>query len=546
MLHTLGVPAMSDLAHVPLALAAVTHDALPLQFTILFVALIASAISSASETALTSVNRIRIKNLAEDGDARAIQIERLLEKPNVFLTTILVVNNVAVILASSMATVIALSLSPQWGEVLATTIISLVVLIFCEVTPKNAAVQNAEAWARGLIPLISGLAWLLRPVIALLNGITAALLRLFGISQHRTGPSVTEEELRLMVNVGEEEGVVEEGERTMIHHIFELSETTVREVMVPRIDMVSLEGEATLSEAVDIINQVGFSRIPVYEETIDNIIGVLYAKDVLPLLRGGVMDRAVREIVRPAYFVPESKKLDDLLHELQNQHVHMALVIDEYGSVSGLVTIEDLVEEIIGDIQDEYDREEREYEQISPMEYIINGQMNLDDFNELTGMELEGGEEYDTVGGFMLAQLDKIPVVGDVVRTEDVTLTVLALHGRRISKIQAVLARPGDTSVRPPAPPTVAAGDQNATTDLLDQEENAPNPAADAESAIAEAPPDRDRANTPPTAFPVAPFPPPRPAAKPPTPRADAPGVAASPTRDFARAHSPRRRARHR
>jgi putative hemolysin len=543
---------MSDLGPVPLVLGAVNHDALPLQFAILFVALIASAISSASETALTSANRIRIKNLAEDGDPRAQQIERLLEKPNVFLTTILMVNNVAVILASSMATVIALSLSPQWGEVLATIILSLVVLVFCEVTPKNAAVQNSEKWARGLIPLIAGAAWLLRPVIALLNGITAGISRLLGIPLHRVGPSVTEEELRLLVNVGEEEGVVEEDERTMIHHIFELSETTVREVMVPRIDMVALEGDATLSEAVDVINRVGFSRIPVFEETIDNIIGVLYAKDVLPQLRAGVTDRPVREIVRPAYFVPESKKLDDLLHELQNQHVHMALVIDEYGSVSGLVTIENLVEEIIGDIQDEYDREEREYEQISPVEYIVNGQMNLDDFNELMGVELEGGEEYDTVGGFMLAQLDKIPVVGDVVRTEDVTLTVLALHGRRISKIQAVLARPEGTVPPPPAPPAAsddapekptmlpptitAAPLDGSVAPTANDRSAAPNRIAPDEANDTPVPPDEAPNAQPPTS---------RPAAEPPTPRAAAPGVAASPTRDFARAHSPRRRARH-
>ena len=443
----------------PWPLAAVSHDALPLQFVILIVSLIASAISSASETALTSVNRIRIKNAAEEGDSRAQQIEALLAKPNVFLTTILVVNNVAVILASSMATVIALNLSPRWGEVLATVLTSLVVLIFCEVTPKNAAVQNSEAWARTLVPLISGLAWVLRPIIALLNGITNAIMRLLGIPLRRIGPSVTEEELRLLVNVGEEEGVFEEGERTMIHHIFELSETTVREVMVPRIDMITLPAITTLSAAVDLIMEGGMSRIPVYEGTIDNIAGVLYAKDILPELRrgGNESQRLVRDILRPAYFVPESKKLDDLLHELQNQRVHMAIVIDEYGSVAGLVTIEDLVEEIIGDIQDEYDREEREFERLSPSEYIVAAKMNIDDFNELLGVELEAGEEYDTVGGFMLAMLDKIPVVGDVVRTDEVTLTVLATRGRRITKLQAVLVHPGDaTPESPEAPADVA------------------------------------------------------------------------------------------
>ena len=431
---------MSDPFPWPLA---ATTSTLPLQFAILLVSLVASAISSASETALTSINRLRIRNDAEEGDSRSQQIETLLAKPNVFLTTILVVNNVAVILASSMATVIAIALVPKWGEVLATVLTSLVVLIFCEVTPKNAAVQNPEAWAKALVPIISGLAWLLRPIITMFNGITNAILRLLGIPLRRIGPSVTEEELRLLVNVGEEEGVFEEGERTMIHHIFELSETTVREVMVPRIDMITLSAETTLAAAVRLIMEGGMSRIPVYDTSIDNIAGVLYAKDILPeLLNGGDATRVVREIVRPAYFVPESKKLDDLLHELQNQRVHMAIVIDEYGSVAGLVTIEDLVEEIIGDIQDEYDREEREYEQVSPSEYIIAAKMNIDDLNELLGTELEAGEDYDTVGGLMLALLDKIPVVGDVVRTPEMTLTVLATRGRRITKLQAMLTHP--------------------------------------------------------------------------------------------------------
>lgn len=439
---------MSSIGPVPWVVASVNHDALPWQLAVLVLALIASGISSASETALTSVNRIRIKNLAEDGDRPAQQIEKLLAQPNVFLTTILVINNVSVILASSMATAIALSFSPQWGEVLATVIVSLVVLIFCEVTPKNAAVQNSVAWARRLVPLIAGFVVVLRPLIILLNGITAAIMRMLGISAHRTGPSVTEDELRLLVNVGEEEGVFEEGERTMIHHIFELSETTVREVMVPRIDMVTLPATTTLTKAIDIIMQGGQSRIPVYEETIDNIIGVLYAKDILPQLRANHTQVSVRGMVRPAYFVPESKKLDDLLHELQNRRVHMAIVIDEYGSVVGLVTIEDLVEEIIGDIQDEYDREEREYEQIDPCTYLVDAKMNIDDFNELLGVELEPGDEYDSVGGFMIATLDKIPAVGDEVKTTEVILTVQATRGRRILKIRAVLVRPNEPASR--------------------------------------------------------------------------------------------------
>jgi len=252
--------------------------------------------------------------------------------------------------------------------------------------------------------------------------------------KHR-GPFVTEEELRLLVNVGEEEGVLEEEETDMIHSIFEFADTTVREVMIPRIDMVTLESDATVDEAVDLALQGGFSRIPVYEESIDNIIGVLFTKDMLKQLREGHNSLPIRELLRPAYFVPESKKLDDLLHEIRQKRTHMAIVVDEYGSVAGLVTIEDLVEEIVGDIQDEYDREENLYEQVSQFEYIFDAKINLDEFNELMNTDLEN-EGYDTLGGFLLGQLDKIPVAGDTITFKNLTFTVLTTRGLRITKVK--------------------------------------------------------------------------------------------------------------
>ena len=423
---------------------AVSQSTLFTQSFVLLLVLGICAFASAAETALTSVNRIHIKNLAEKGDKRAQQIELLLAKPNVFLTTILVINNVAIIVASSIATVIAIALLPEWGQVLSTIIISIVALVFCEVTPKNAAVQNADSWALAMVPTVAAASWLLQPITTAFNNLTGALLRLAGIPLTRTGPSVTEEELRLLVNVGEEEGTIEEDESNMIHSIFTLSDTTVREVMVPRIDMVTLEVGATLTEAVDLITQGGQSRIPMYEETIDNIIGVLYAKDLLRELRNRNQDAPLHDLVRPAYFVPESKKLDDLLHELQHKRVHMAIVFDESGAISGLVTIEDLVEEIIGDIQDEYDREESVYDQISPTEYIFDAKINIEDFNEVLETSIEPDEDYDSLAGYVLATLDKIPSVGDVVEADGVTLTVLATRGRRITKIKAVLKEPLD------------------------------------------------------------------------------------------------------
>jgi putative hemolysin len=406
-----------------------------IQLIVLIVSLILAATASAAETAFTSINRITLRNLVEEGDEKAKQIEQLIAQPNVFLSTILVVNNVAVIVASSMATVLALHFSPNYGELIATVLGSLVVLIFCEITPKTAAVQNPLRWARALLNPVRGAVWLLRPIVRFLTAITNSLVRLMGGQVRRRGPFVTEEELRLLVNVGEEEGVLEEEETEMIRSIFEFADTTVREVMIPRIDMVMLESDATVDQAVDVALQGGFSRIPVYEENLDNIIGVLYTKDMLKQLREDHNSLPIRGLVRPAYFVPETKKLDDLLREIRQRRIHMVIVVDEYGSVAGLVTIEDLVEEIVGDIQDEYDREENLYEQVSQYEYIFDAKINIDEFNELMDTDLEN-EDYDTLGGFLYAQLDKIPVAGDTITFKNLTFTVLTTRGRRITKVR--------------------------------------------------------------------------------------------------------------
>ncbi|HEU5228928.1 MAG TPA: hemolysin family protein [Ktedonobacteraceae bacterium] len=408
-----------------------------LQLIVMSVALIFCGIASAAETALTSVSRIKLKNLVEEGDRRALEIERVLAEPNTFLSTILVVNSVAVIVASSMATVLALRYSATWGELISSVIISLVVLIFCEITPKTAAVQNPLRWARVLVRPVSAASWLLHPVVWFLSTITSFFVRIMGGHGLHRGPFVTEEELRLLVTVGEEEGVLEEEETEMIHSIFEFADTTVREVMIPRIDMVTLPSDATVTQAVDVALQGGFSRIPVYEVSIgvDEIIGILYTKDMLKQLREGHNTFPIRDLVRPAYFVPETKKLDDLLREIRQNRIHMVMVVDEYGSVAGLVTIEDLVEEIVGDIKDEYDREENLFEKINEHEYIFDAKISIYDFNEVMGTHL-GDTDYETLGGFVYAQLDKIPNAGDTIAYENLTFTVLATRGRRITKIR--------------------------------------------------------------------------------------------------------------
>lgn len=409
-----------------------------LQIIVMLVAFILCALASAAETAFTSVNRIKLKNLAEEGDKQVVKIESLLAKPNVFLSTILIVNRVAVVVASSMATVLALRfLSTSFGDLLSCVVISLVVLIFCEIAPKTAAVQNPLRWSRIFVNPVRAAAWVLRPVVAILSAVTAGIVRLLGGRMRHRGPFITEDELRLLVTVSEEEGVLEEEETEMIRSIFEFADTTVREVMVPRIDMVTLPSTMTVNEAVDLAMQGGFSRIPVYEAStgFDDIVGILYTKDMIRQLRENHGSLPIKGLVREAYCVPETKKLDDLLRELRQSRTHMAMVIDEYGSVAGLVTIEDLMEEIVGDIQDEYDHEEILYEKINENEYIIDAKMSIYDFNDLMDTHMVD-TEYETLGGFVYAQLDKIPGVGDTISFEDLTFVVLATRGRRILKIR--------------------------------------------------------------------------------------------------------------
>lgn len=412
----------------------------------LFVALLVAAASAAAETALTSISHIRMRNLAEEGDVKAQRIRRILEHPDTFLSTILVVSNISVIIASTLATIIAVSVDFSFAEVISTVLLSIIVLIFCEITPKTAAVQNPERVARFLLRPLEFVSAILKYVVIALTGITNGLLRLFGVDARHRGPFMTEDELRLMVEVGKEEGVLEEDEREMIHNVFDLGDTAAREVMVPRIDMVTVEADDALDDATQIITQGGFSRIPVYDDSINDIIGVLYAKDLLRVLASGQAPQKIRQLpLRSAYFVPESKRLDDLLHEMQRQRVHMAVVVDEYGAVVGLVTIEDVVEEIIGDIKDEYDKEEQIFEQVSDTEFLVDAKISVDDLNERIDADLPA-QDYDTLGGFVYTQLDKIPAIGDVVTYKDLTITVLGTKGRRVTKVKIVRESGRDAS----------------------------------------------------------------------------------------------------
>ncbi|TMC26241.1 MAG: HlyC/CorC family transporter [Chloroflexi bacterium] len=407
-----------------------------LELLIIVIALILAALAASAETSLTSISRVRLRTLVEQKVAQAILIERLHREPNAYLSTILIFNTVAIIVASSAATLLALHLYQQRvAEWLISLVLSLVVLVFCEITPKTLALQRSERVALRLARLVAAATWLMRPVVYVLSAITRLILLMLGGRAQVRGPFVTEEELKMLVSVGEEEGVLEEEEREMIHGIFEMGDMRVREVMVPRTDLVAIEVNEPVEKAVELVTKHGHTRIPVYDDNLDHIIGVLYAKDLLRAVVRGEQ-KTLRDIARKPYFTPESNKVQDVLRDLRKNRVHMAIVVDEYGGTAGAVTIEDIIEEIVGPIQDEYDiGEEDEIQFINPNEVVLDGRVSVDDVNELLKLNI-AADDYDTIGGYVLNQLGAAPKVGATLKLGNAELRVEAVQGTRIKKVR--------------------------------------------------------------------------------------------------------------
>ena len=319
-------------------------------------------------------------------------------------------------------------------------LLGLVILVLGELLPSMIALRFSEQLAFALVRPFALVATLISPLTRLVIGLSRLLAGLLGEGPEGGIPLVTEEEIKSMVDAGEEEGFIEADEKEMIYSIFEFGDTLAREVMVPRIDITAIEVGTSITEALGVIMEAGHSRIPVYIETIDNIVGILYAKDLLPLLLHGETDTRLEKVLRRPYFIPETKKVDDLLPDLQQRKVHMAIVVDEYGGTAGLVTIEDLLEEIVGEIQDEYDSEEPIYEIISDDEYVLSARIDLDDLAKLLSTEFPD-EESDTLGGLIYDHLGRVPAPGDVVDYDGLQITVLSVEGRRINKVRVVLDR---------------------------------------------------------------------------------------------------------
>jgi putative hemolysin len=410
-----------------------------------------NAFFAAAEVAIISVRKTRLRQMLDEGVAAARLIHDLAENSSRLLGTIQVgVMLAAFFTAATSAETIVHALSGELRAlpiplladhalplslVLVTVLLALVMLILGELVPKNLALQHSERVAILVAQPLTVIATLFAPVVSLISAVADRLVRLLGGRQSSTMPFVTEDEIKTLVDAGEETGVLEEGEKKMIYGVFGLSDTTVRQVMVPRVDMALVNVDISVRQAASLVAQSGHSRLPVFEETPDRIVGVLHVKELLAALAAETPTHGVRALMSVPYFVPESKPVADLLREMQKMSVHMAIVVDEYGGTAGLVTIEDLLEEIVGEIHDEHDQEESQVERLDDDTMIFNGRVTLDQVNEMLDLNLTG-ENVDTIGGYVAARLEKVPARGDRLDMPEATIEVLAAAGRRAKRVQ--------------------------------------------------------------------------------------------------------------
>ena len=409
-----------------------------------------------AEIALVTARKSRLQQMADDGDQGARRVSRLLQKPGDFLAVIqLGITFIGFLAAAfagqSLVASLEGSLEPALGAsagivalLIVTVVISLVTIVFGELVPKTLGIAHAERFAIVFARPVTLLGRIFAPIVWLLTGLTAVITRLMGVKDVDRD-RITADELMILVERGGEQGIIEAEEEQMIGAVLELGQRRVHEVMVPRIDIVGLPLTASLDLIVDTIVGEGHSRIPVYEDSVDNVVGILYAKDLLPYLKGEDDPPPIRNLLRTPLFVPESMNVDDLLHSLQRRKVHIAIVLDEYGGTAGLVTIEDLIEEIVGEIQDEYDVEEPMLEALSTDEARVDGRASVDDLAEHFDIEFGPAdrEEYDTVGGLVYHRIGTVPKVGDEIEVDGlVRLTVESTDGRRVAKVLAVRIRP--------------------------------------------------------------------------------------------------------
>jgi CBS domain containing-hemolysin-like protein len=423
---------------------------------LLIVCFVVSALASATETALTSIGRLRVRFLAEQGSKAAAILQRLRADPNRFLSTVLFTNTLALIVASTATTLLTDAMFVSWGvpgelhlafALVVSFILSVVLLIAAEVTPKTLAIRYAERVALAAAGPVDRLASVLGPVLWAVTIVSRALTG----GRAARAPYLTEQELLTLLHVSEEQGVIEEQEHQMIHGIIEIGDKTVREIMVPRTDIIGVEKKASLKEIVKVFKEHRHTRLPVFDGDIDHVVGLMHTKDLLlyyTLSTNQEFD--IEKILRPIKFIPEQKKVDELLHEMRTEKVHMMIVLDEYGGTAGLVSLEDVIEEIVGEIRDEYDSaEEEQLVVLNEHEARVDARFPLEELNSRLGLAIEESGDYDSVGGYVHAQLGKIASAGDSFKGGRATWTVEKVKGRRIEwvKLMADVPWPDETLI---------------------------------------------------------------------------------------------------
>lgn len=411
------------------------------QIISLIILLLLSAFFSSAETALTTVNKIRMRTLSEAGNKKADSVLRVTDNSGKMLSAILIGNNIVNLSASSIATSLAIKHFGSVGAGIATGVLTLLVLLFGEITPKTKATLNADQMALSYATIIEFLMKLLTPVIFIINRLSLGILFLLRVDPNAKDNLMTEEELRTIVDVSQETGVIEHEERDMIHNLFDFGDSEAKEIMVPRIDMTFVSVDASYEEIISIFREDKFTRLPVYEDSTDNIIGILNMKDLL--LCEDIENFSIRDILRKPYFTYEHKNTADLFIEMRKNSISLAIVLDEYGATAGLITLEDLLEEIVGEIRDEYDTDEVDaITKLSDREYMVLGSTSLDDVSDALGVEFTS-ENYDTISGFCLDHLDHLPEKNEIILTENgVLLKIDKVDKNRIERVYIKLPAP--------------------------------------------------------------------------------------------------------
>ncbi len=405
------------------------------QLVVIVILIAFSAFFSSAETALTTVSQHKLRAMFEDGNKRAGRVLAVTENSGKLLSTILIGNNIVNIGASSLATVFATKVWGNAGVGIATGVLTLLILIFGEITPKTVAKVHNTSLALVYVDIIRVLMWVLTPVIWLMDMFCGGIFKLLRIDQN-TIETITEGELRAIVNVSHEEGVIEGEEKEMITNVVDFGDSLAKDVMVPRVDMVFAPVSATVDELLNIYMNEQYTRIPVYEETRDNIIGILNVKDFFFYYATHKAEEFnIREILREPFFTYEFQKTTDLLNDMRKNFISLAVVLDEYGVTAGLITLEDLIEEIVGEIRDEYDDDEREtVKEVGENRYEVDGSMKLDDLNDVLGLNIHS-DDYDSVGGYMIELLEHLPEEGETATKDNVTYTVMNIDKNRIEKV---------------------------------------------------------------------------------------------------------------